>query len=324
LNTALETISLHVGYHKQVSLFENLNLSLHAGELVCFMGPNGAGKSSLIRTLAGLQQPLSGTVSGNDRIVDAKQIALVLTDRISVGNMTAYELISFGRYPYLDWRVNLTRADEEIINRAIANVRVEHLIKKKLDQLSDGELQMIMITKALSQDTPIILLDEPTAHLDLNNRVEIMRLLRKLAHKMNKAILIATHDLDLALQMADMIWLAGKEKNILAGLPEDLVLDGSFDKIFQFKGFDLKSGKIEHAPYRDVVINLEGKGASLLWTKNALERCGFMVETSERTQQSSNTIHVKIETEESKPRWILDKDNRLYTLYSISALIKHI
>jgi iron complex transport system ATP-binding protein len=288
------------------------------------MGPNGAGKSSLIRTLAGLQQPLSGTVSGSDRIVDAKQIALVLTDRITAGNMTAYELITFGRYPYLDWRVNLTRADEEIINRAIVNVRVEHLIKKRLDQLSDGELQMVMITKALSQDTPIILLDEPTAHLDLNNRVEIMRLLRKLAHKMNKVILIATHDLDLALQMADIIWLTGKEKNILSGLPEDLVLDGSFDKIFQFKGFDLKSGKIEHAPYRDVVINLEGKGASLLWTKNALERCGFMVETSERTQQSSNTIHVKIETEESKPRWILDKDNRLYTLYSISALIKHI
>jgi len=237
------------------------------------MGPNGAGKSTLIRTLARLQKPLAGTLSETSE----KSIALVLTDRITSISMSVYELITFGRYPYLDWNIALTREDKQIVDEAIHDVRIQHLADRKIGELSDGQLQMAMIARALAQRTPILLLDEPTAHLDLNNRLEIMNLLRRLARTQHKAILVATHELDLALQTADLIWLATPDKKIKLGIPEDLVLDGSLDDVFQFKGFDLKTGKIHHEPHQGIAISLVGSGHELLWTKNALERNGFEV-----------------------------------------------
>jgi iron complex transport system ATP-binding protein len=279
----LSTTALQIGYtanKKENILFKDLNLELKAGELVCFMGPNGIGKSSLIRTLAGLQKPLSGKIEINNLEAAhglSRQIAVVLTEKIFTVAMTVYEVIAFGRYPYLNWNISLSDMDNEIIERAIGMARVAHLADQKLHELSDGQLQMVMIARALAQDTPIILLDEPTAHLDLNNRVEIMRLLRQLARTTNKAILASTHELDLALQMADWIWLSGRHKNILTGFPEDLILNGSFDSIFQFKGFDLKTGKIQHEVTTSIKIQLTGEGFEFLWTKNALERNGIMV-----------------------------------------------
>jgi iron complex transport system ATP-binding protein len=281
VKTCIETFGLTVGY-KGNELFQDLRLNLNAGELVCFMGPNGVGKSTLIRTLAGLQSPLSGQItyktSQSQNPDDLPlQLAVVLTDRITAANMTAAEVISFGRYPYLNWTAQLTTNDNEIINQVLAKIRIEHLHNKKLYELSDGQVQMVMIARAVVQDTPIILLDEPTAHLDLNNRLEIMALLRQLAHKSNKAILVSTHELDLAIQTADVIWLGGPDKKITRGIPEDLILDGTFDSIFQFKGFDLKTGRVHHEPHRGVSINLKGMGHEYLWTKNALERNGFII-----------------------------------------------
>jgi len=275
----LETNGLAVGHHgSDKALFENLNLSLCQGELVCFMGPNGIGKSTLIRTLAGLQKALKGTIRLGTNL--HQQIAVVLTDKVVSPNMSVYELITFGRYPYLDWSIRLREEDKNIIDEAIRQVHIQPLIHKKLYQLSDGQLQLAMIARALTQTTPIILLDEPTAHLDLNNRVEIMRLLRDLARQTHRAILVATHELDLALQTADYIWLTGRSKNIITGIPEDLVLNGAFDDIFQFKGFDLKTGKVTQQAHRDKSIRLTGEGAEYLWTKNALERSGFVVTSS--------------------------------------------
>lgn len=277
----LRTDSLAIGYKTggaQNRLLENLNLVVRQGELVCFMGPNGIGKSTLIRTLAGLQPPLSGRVVTPQQDLKpelSKCISLVLTDRITAVNMTVQELVTYGRYPYLDWNLKLTAEDNNIIQKAIAQTRIENLAQKKLYELSDGQMQMAMIARALAQDTPLLLLDEPTAHLDQNNRVEIMNLLRNLAHHSDKGILVATHELDLALQTADTIWLTGKNKNMLTGIPEDLVLNGSFDDIFQFKGFDLKTGKVFHEAWRGISITLIGEGYEYLWTKNALERNGF-------------------------------------------------
>jgi iron complex transport system ATP-binding protein len=275
----LQTYDLTPGYstgRTENRLFEKLNLSLSPGQLVCLMGPNGAGKSTLIRTLARLQKPLSGTLSETTE----KSIALVLTDRITSVTMTVRELITFGRYPYLGWDIALTKEDRQIVDESIQEVRIQHLADKNINELSDGQLQMAMIARALAQRTPILLLDEPTAHLDLNNRVEIMNLLRKLARTQRKAILVATHELDLALQTADLIWLATPDKRIKVGIPEDLVLDGSLDEVFQFKGFDLKTGKINHELHRGIAINLIGTGHPLLWTKNALERNGFEISES--------------------------------------------
>ena len=270
--TVFETKGLTVGY-RDLRLFEGLDLKLNNGELICFMGPNGCGKSTLIRTLAGLQLPLAGTVPPKDE----KRVAVVLTDRIQSQHMTVGELITYGRYPYLGWDLKLSDEDRAAINSSIDLVRVRHLINKKINELSDGQMQMVMITRALAQDTSVLLLDEPTAHLDLNNRLEIMNLLRRLAREKDKSILLATHELDLALQTADGVWLA-TGSTIKQGAPEDLVLDGSFDTVFQFKGYDLKTGKVQHEAYRNTVIQLFGDGPVFLWTKNALERNGFSVE----------------------------------------------
>lgn len=261
-------------------LFENINLQLHPSEFVCFMGPNGIGKSTLIRTLAGLHKPFAGTITLS-RSSAAKpvsqQVSVVLTDRILVLNMTVYELISFGRYPYLNWDVTLSAQDRQIVQAAIDKIHLQDIVEKKLFELSDGQRQMVMIARALAQDTPIMLLDEPTAHLDLNNRLEIMKLLRSLAHTTGKAIVVSTHELDLALQTADYIWLAGKDRNILTGIPEDLVLTDAFDKIFQFKGYDLKTGKVQHTASTGKSVAVKGEGAEYLWTKNALIRNGFEI-----------------------------------------------
>lgn len=274
----LTTRNLSIGYSAAQPLFNELNLSLLAGELVCFMGPNGIGKSTLIKTLAGLQQPLQGTIKiGSSSTETEKKLSVVLTDRITATNMTVKELVTYGRYPYMNWSARLTKQDEEAMEQAITLTRIHQLVNKQIGQLSDGQMQMVMIARALAQQTPLLLLDEPTAHLDLNNRVEIMNLLRELAHTTGKGILIATHELDLALQTADRIWLTGKEQNLLTGIPEDLVLDGSFDEIFRFKGFDLKTGKVFHKPWRGVSIKAEGSGYELLWTKNALERNGYSI-----------------------------------------------
>lgn len=296
-NFLLAAKDLTIGYQSdgvKNILFENLEVSLSPGELVCFMGPNGVGKSTLIRTLAGLQLPINQKGSW----ADPKKISVVLTDKVSAVNMTVEELVTYGRYPYLDWNIKLNKADVHIIEKAIEFTRIQHLVSKKLYELSDGQLQMAMIARALAQDTPVILLDEPTAHLDLNNRVEIMNLLRKLSRTEGKAILVATHELDLALQTADIVWLASRDKKILTGIPEDLVLNGSFDSVFQFKGFDLKTGKVSHETFRNISIDLSGEGHHYLWTKNALERCGYEV-----SQKSENKITI-IE-KDSQVRWVL-------------------
>lgn len=283
------------------------------------MGPNGAGKSSLIRTLAGLQQPLHGKIEFISNGVPAatgykvaEKVAVVLTDRLTASNLTVNELITYGRYPYLDWTIQLNEKDKGIIERSIKQVNIEHLVNKKMYELSDGQMQMSLIARALAQDTPIILLDEPTAHLDLNNRVEIMKLLKHLTQTANKTILIATHDLDLALQTADTIWLTGKNKDIISGIPEDLVLNDQFDSIFELKGFDLKTGKVIHTPFRNTTIKLHGEGHYLLWTKNALERNGYKVELFG---------NIEISVHEASRSWTITQHSNSKQVSSISELL---
>lgn len=307
----LQTFDLAVGYQTggQVNtLFDNLNLTLHEGNLVCFMGPNGIGKSTLIRTLAGLQNPLVGSISQ----VSVKEMSVVLTDRVE-SNLTLFEFVSYGRYPYLSWDVRLKDSDVSIINQCLDQVRVSELREKKLYELSDGQIQMASIARALAQATPLLLLDEPTAHLDLNNRVEIMSLLRKLAHESKKAILVSTHELDLALQTADWIWLATRNKTILTGVPEDLVLGGAFDETFQFKGFDLKTGKILHKASKNKSIELEGNGPTYWWTKNALERTGYSIE---------NGSIIKITCSPENKLWKVDFGKGAQDVSSIDEMLK--
>ncbi len=312
----VQTNNLSIGYRQdgnELCLFENLNLALTSGELVCFMGPNGIGKSSLIRTLAGLQKSLGGTI----QIPNDQSVALVLTDKITAMHMNVYDLVSYGRYPYLNWNITLAEKDHALIKDAITRINIEPLIEKRLYELSDGQLQMAMIAKALAQNTPVLLLDEPTAHLDLNNRVEIMNTLRELSRTAGKAILVSTHELDLALQTADRIWLATNDKNIKVGVPEDLVLDGSFDKVFQFKGFDLKTGKVHHKPFQNLSINLKGEGHEYLWTKNGLERSGFEI-------SENSSIEIEVKSLANSVSWILIANELNLSCNSLGELLKNL
>lgn len=317
----LNTKNLSVGYFNDLlsqTLFDNLDLTLLQGQLICFMGPNGVGKSTLIRTLAGLQKPLKGEIilsSSTAGETAPTKISVVLTDKVSAVNMTVRELIAYGRYPYLGWNIKLSEEDHTIITQSVELTRIQHLLDKKLFELSDGQLQMAMLARALTQDTSIILLDEPTAHLDLNNRVEIMNLLRNLARCQGKAILVSTHELDLALQTADLIWLAGSEKKILTGIPEDLVLNGSFDEIFQFKGFDLKTGKVFHESYRKLLVHLAGEGYEYLWTKNALERTGYTV-----SDTANNPLSIHVTKNANQLQWAFQEKN----YRSLNELLQHL
>lgn len=313
----LSSKALTIGYSTpqgENRLFNQLSLTLYGGELVCFMGPNGVGKSTLVRTLAGLQPQLEGTRTS----VSEKSVAVVLTDRVAAPLMTVRDLVTLGRYPYLNWMIQVSDADARAIDHALELLQIQHLSSFPISELSDGQMQMALIARAIAQDTPVLLLDEPTSHLDLNNRVEVMNLLRQLAREEGKAVLVATHELDLALQTADKIWLATPERKIKVGIPEDLVLDGSFDEVFQFKGFDLKTGKVTHTPYQNTHVIVEGSGPVLLWTKNALERNGYVI-------SDQGPIRIKCHGQD-QPQWELvsDGSSRMYpsleeTLASMKA-----
>jgi iron complex transport system ATP-binding protein len=278
--------NLTVGYEKKTVL-SGINLSLSPGKLVCFMGPNGAGKSTLIKTICQFQPSLKGSIYIQGKPLEqwhqrnlARILSVVLTDTLNAGQMTGRDLVASGRYPYTSWSGRLRQEDWKVVDEAMTKTDTRALASIPFYEMSDGQRQKIMITRALCQETPLIVLDEPTAHLDLNNRVAIVSLLRELVHHEQRAVLMATHEIDLALQMADELWLAETGGTIIEGIPEDLVLNGSIDAIFQFKGYDLKTGSV-HPLKSGRFVKLKGGGFLYLWIKNALERNGYEISTKD-------------------------------------------
>ena len=216
----------------------DLDFSLNEGEMVCMLGPNGCGKSTLLRTLAGLQPALSGEYRiQNAEYRPEKSVALVLTERLSMDNTTVHDVVSLGRYPYSSFLDGLTAEDERIIEESLEKVGFQksaecNIAQSMFNAHSDGEKQRILIAKSLAQQTPIILLDEPTAHLDLPHRILILRLLRQLAHEQGKTILISTHELDLALALSDRILLMTPGKGIQLDTAENLKKADAFTSAF--------------------------------------------------------------------------------------------
>ena len=233
-----ELSNLAIGYGKVV-VANNITTNLEAGKLTCLLGPNGAGKSTLLRTLSAFQRPLDGEMRLDGRDISmlsaqelSRLIGVVLTDRVDVQGMTVRELVATGRSPYTNFWGTLSSKDNQHIDEAIELCGIQSLVKRQSNTLSDGERQKVMIAKALAQQTPIILLDEPTAFLDFPSKADTMLLLSRLAHEQQKAILISTHDLDLALQTADQLWLMGKQEQMHIGTPRQLADDGSLPRFF--------------------------------------------------------------------------------------------
>lgn len=290
--TILRTHNLAIGYAPPrqlvIRVAEDLSLSLGAGEFVCLIGPNGAGKSTLIRTLAGMQAPLSGQVRLLDDDIQAltpqalaKRLSIVLTDRVEAGALSAHALVALGRYPYTNWMGRLSAQDVSVIRWAIEAVGVRHLAHRNVSELSDGERQKVMIARALAQEPQLMILDEPTAFLDVPRRVEILGLLRELAHNTHRAILLSTHDLDLALHSADRIWLLPVGGRLQVGAPEDLVLNGAFERVFHSEGvaFNPATGtfSMSSPSIGEVALAADGPAQVVFWTTRALERVGFQV-----------------------------------------------
>ena len=266
---------------------DELNLQLNAGEFVCLVGPNGVGKSTLLRTVTGLQPKLGGAIILSGKRLEsyhprelASQVSVVLTSPIWVGAMRVDELTAMGRFPFTGLFDRMTDHDWEVVQEILRVVGVDKLSDRYVHTLSDGERQKVMIARALAQEPRLLVLDEPTAYLDLPGRVVVMNLLHDLASGHDKAVLTSTHDLDLALRHADRIWLMDDVGRIIQGAPEDLVLNGSFAQTFNRAGvrFDPLSGTFDSQNSGSKSVFLEGVGPEVVWTRRALHRAGFAVD----------------------------------------------
>ena len=238
----LSTIDLAVGYRngKRVTeVLTHLDVSLYAGELVCLLGANGIGKSTLLRTISGVQPALRGTIEINGRdLTDysskelSKLIGIVYTDRTLAGALTVEELVSLGRQPYTGFFGRLDADDRQVVADAIESVGMSHKTYDYVATLSDGERQKAMIARALAQETPIIILDEPTAFLDVASRIETMQLLRQLAQSQQKAVLLSTHDVGLSLPLTDRLWLVTADSTVVEGTTSQFISDGALNNLF--------------------------------------------------------------------------------------------
>ena len=266
---------------------QGINASIFSGELTCLLGANGVGKSTLLRTLSAFQPKLAGNIQILGRELStytdkqlSRLISVVLTEKPDIRNMTVDELVGLGRSPYTGFWGTLQKEDKEIVDRSIELVGITTLKGRMIQTLSDGERQKVMIAKALAQETPVIYLDEPTAFLDYPSKVEMMQLLHQLSRQTDKTIFLSTHDLELALQIADKVWLMDKQKGVSIGTPEDLSLQGILGSFFTRKGivFDAEAGLFRVQNVITHQIRVEGTGTRLAMVCKALYRIGIQAD----------------------------------------------
>lgn len=320
----MRTKELEIGYKKgkQVEkvVSSGLNLQLCPGELVCLVGPNGSGKSTLLRTITGLQKPLSGQVLLHGQPIEsydnkalARNISVVLTTPVQVGAMRVYDLVGLGRFPFTGLFDQMREEDHAIVRISLEMAGASALTERYVQTLSDGERQKVMIARALAQEPSVLMLDEPTAFLDLPGRVSVMQLLRDLAHGHDKAILTSTHDLDLAMRSADRVWLMNRDGLVMHGAPEDLALDGSFGETFSHGKvhFDASTGQFDMNGKPSQKIILRADGLNRIWAERALGRVGYLVaDEGEMTVEALNGS------------WRLEKNGNSETFDTLYALLQ--
>lgn len=292
IEETIRVVDLETGYrtgNKTTVITKGVCASLYSGELTCLLGPNGAGKSTLLKTLTAFLPPIKGKIYIEHKPLEdysdaelSKVIGVVLTEKLSLNNMLVEELVGMGRSPYTGFWGHMNDTDRKIVEESIVLVGIENLKGRMIQTLSDGERQKVMIAKALAQETPVIFLDEPTAFLDYPSKVEIMQLLQRLAREKNKTIFLSTHDLELALQIADKVWLMDKIHGVTIGTPEDLSLNGDMSKYFHREGvaFDRESGLFKICHKIDKRVKLVGEGGRFNMVKKALGRHGIEADSN--------------------------------------------
>ena len=293
---ALRTRELAVGYRTRRvrrAVLERVNLQVHPGELVCLLGPNGIGKSTLLRTMVRMQPPLAGAVElgGVDlQTVTpselARRVGVVLTERVAVEALPARRVVELGRYPHSGWFGRLTDHDRAVVAWAIDAVGAQHLAARDFSCLSDGERQRVMIARALAQEPVLLVLDEPTAFLDVPSRVELMGLLRQLTREGRLAVVVSTHDLELALRTADVIWLVMPGGEFVTGAPEDVVFSGAIAQAFEGRQIRFQS---EERSFRLLTGDqgtavVSGRGLRAAMARAVLEREGYGVTTDDECE----------------------------------------
>ena len=314
-----------IGHQKGEPLLQNINLSINRGEMVALIGRNGTGKSTLLKSMIGLLDPLDGTcLLDNKPLKDyalpslARRISFVSSQLTQLPSLTVEELVGLGRMPYTGWMGRLKEEDRVLIKQALEEVQMAPFAGRKLDCLSDGERQRAMIARAFVQDTSLMVLDEPTAFLDIPNTFDLIALLSRFRDG-GRSIVYSTHDLETALQCADKMWVI-HEGRILEGAPEDLGLSGLFNELFLSSGirFDERAGRFLFSTTPRGSISLEGDSKeALVWTQNSLERMGYSVDEAALRK-------IRIVSSSGSYEWILQKNKgwiQFENLYSLARFL---
>lgn len=281
-----ETIDLAVGYRNRKRIFtvmKGISLQARRGELVALIGRNGTGKSTLLRTIVGLQPPLDGKIMLDGRSLRdtgtselPRIVSFVSTEPVAVRNIRVCDVVALGRFPYTNWIGTRTAADNDAVTAAMEATGMAGLAERSIDSISDGERQRTLIARSLAQDTGLLVMDEPTAFLDLPSRYGIVSLLRSLTRDKGKCVIYSTHDLDTAINEADRIWLM-TEEGVSDGAPEDLMLKGTLASAFEspLLSFSVNDGTFSFVRSRRSTVTLEGRGKAARLTARALARCGY-------------------------------------------------
>lgn len=294
------------------------------GELIAIIGQNGVGKSTFLRTISGLQKSLGGEIRIKSALIQdysrydlARNIGYISTEPVRVSNMKVYDLVSLGRYPHTDWTGKLTKTDSDLVDEAIVKVGLQNLTGRYINELSDGERQRAMIARVLAQDAEILIMDEPTAYLDIRSKYEIIHLLHDLSRNRGKTVIFSTHDLVTAIAESDKVWLTLPD-SFVEGAPEDLVLNGSFNRLFDssvvnFSVSDASFTFINRAVHGKV--NVEADGVVRYWTEKAANRAGFEI------SNDHSGLRIKFVIDDDEQKWLVYTDNSVIEFSSLYQMV---
>jgi iron complex transport system ATP-binding protein len=326
----IDIYNLQIGYKegkKARVLSDSINTHAKQGELIALIGPNGAGKSTFLRSICQLQPVLHGEIylqglnaKQLNRNQIAKQVSLVSTELQRTSRLKVIDLVGLGRFPYGNWYSGINANDIQIIKHSLEQVGMLSFADRYITELSDGEFQRVMIARALTQDTPIVVLDEPTAFLDLANKFSVVQLLWKLCREQQKTIIYSTHDINIALQYADVFWVLTQMK-LHKGAPEDLLLNHTIEHLFSDHNlvFDINSSQFVKRNKFNYNVHIQGDGVAYQITKMALDRLGISSYSNKPPK-----LTVSISGGENDLNWIINNDvKQNYTsIYQLQSALK--